>query len=326
MISPSEESQDRLEGVRQVAAGWLERGLRFFLTGRRGKVLSAFFLLITLGIVTSILVGNWDLLKDYRWQLRPHWLIYTVIFFTIDLLLAGWAWHLLAGRLANYSNFRRSMKITWYANLARRMPGPVWYIASRAVLYEEEGISKTTTSLLSALEIAFFLVSGVVTTLLTLPFWVLPGALAGRLQQMWFLLPLLPLSALMVHPRILEKVWQRVSKQEPAQRLRWRDTVAWLALYVLVWTVGALVLYTLINFFQPVPPGQLIAVVGMWTLSGSISLAGAITIHSIGLREISLALLLTQFVPAPVGVVIVIMVRLVWLIGELSSALVSLKL
>lgn len=305
---------------------WIDKGLSFSLSGWRGKILSGVFLLITLGIIATIIAGNWDLLQNYRWQFRPIWLAFTALFFIVDLLLAGLAWHLLTIRLARYRNFRRSMKITWYANLARRMPGPVWYIASRAVLYEKEGVSKRTTSLLSALEIAFLLVSGVITSLLTLPFWLLPQSLVTQLQRSWLLLPILGLSVIFVHPRVIEKVWRYASKEAPAQRLRWRDTIQWLALYIVIWIVGACVLFSIINFFQPLAVENIISVIGMWALSSSLSLAGAITITSIGLREVSLTLLLTQFVPMPVALLIVIAVRIVWLVGEISSAIVSLKL
>lgn len=305
---------------------WIDKGLSFSLSGWRGKILSGVFLLITLGIIATIIAGNWDLLQNYRWQFRPIWLAFTALFFIVDLLLAGLAWHLLTIRLARYRNFRRSMKITWYANLARRMPGPVWYIASRAVLYEKEGVSKRMTSLLSALEIAFLLVSGVITSLLTLPFWLLPQSLVTQLQRSWLLLPILGLSVIFVHPRVIEKVWRYASKEAPAQRLRWRDTIQWLALYIVIWIVGACVLFSIINFFQPLAVENIISVIGMWALSSSLSLAGAITITSIGLREVSLTLLLTQFVPMPVALLIVIAVRIVWLVGEISSAIVSLKL
>ncbi|MEW5986632.1 MAG: hypothetical protein AB1791_08370 [Chloroflexota bacterium] len=296
------------------------------VTGRRGKLLAFFFLAVSLALIGRVLWSNWDLLAGYRWQIRPLWFVYIVLFFTIDLLLASWAWHLLVRRLAHYDNFRHSTKICWSSNLARRMPGPVWYIAGRAVLYEQVGVSKVTTSLLSALELAFFLISGIVTTLLTSPFWALPGQWRNSGNQVALLGVGLVLTVFLVHPRILEWLWQKLGRQTPAGHLRWRDTLTWLALYVVIWVVGAWVLFSVINLFHTTPLTQVVAITGMWALAGSVSLAGALTFSGMGLREISLTLLLTQLVPAPVALVIAITVRLVWFCGELLSSLASLKL
>lgn len=296
------------------------------LSGRRTGLLAAFFLLVTLVIIGRILVTNWELIKTYQWQFRPVWLIYALLFFLLDLLLATWAWHLLTVRLASYDNFRRSAKICWSANLARRIPGPIWYIAGRALLYEKEGVSKATISLLSALELLFFLVSGLITVALTLPFWALPAVLVSHLNQYWFFLLLLPPSFLFVHPRFLEKLWQKLNKTPLPKRLKWRDTIAWLWLYVLTWIVGAFVLFSVINLVQPLAPGKIIVIIGVWALAGSVSLAGSLTISFIGLREASLALLLTQLIPAPIALIVAVAVRIVWLAGEILSVLLAWRL
>ena len=296
------------------------------LFGRRAGLLATFFLLLTLAIIGRILVANWELIRTYQWQFRPVWLLYALLFFLIDLLLATWAWHLLTIRLAGYDNFRQSAKICWSANLARRIPGPIWYIAGRALLYEKEGVSKATISLLSALELLFFLVSGLITVALTLPFWVLPAAFVSNLSQYWFFLLLLPLTLLCVHPRFLEKVWHMLNRTPLPTRLKWRDTIVWLWLYVLTWIVGALVLFTVINLVQPLPPGKIIVIIGVWALAGSVSLAGSLTISVIGLREASLALLLTSLVPAPIALIVAVAVRIVWLAGEFLSVLLAWRL
>lgn len=85
-------------------------------------------------------------------------------------------------------------------------------------------------------------------------------------------------------------------------------------------------LFSVINLFYPLSVTSLIIVIGIWALAGSVSLVGALTISGIGLREVSLILLLTQLVPAPVNLVTAIAIRLLWLTGELLSSLISLKL
>ena len=295
-------------------------------SGWVSQIVTILFLTLSLIVIGLILFNNWDTITSIEWQIRPIWLLYIILFFTIDLLVATWVWHLLVVRLANYRNFRQSAKICWHANLARRIPTPVWYIAGRALMYEKVGVKKTTTSLLSTLELLFFFLSGLATTLLTLPFWAIPTEITQNTNPWLLLILLLPLSLLFIHPRLLEKVWRRVRPDIPLEPLRWRDTITWLGYYILAWVFGAFVLFSLLNLLYPVPLSELITVIGMWSLAGSISLAGALTISVIGVREISLALLLTLLVPAPIALIAAILIRVVWLLGEITSALVSFKL
>ncbi len=317
------------EQLRQPAlslAQQIRRIGHYLITGWRRQLLSVFFILFTVFLIVRVIYGNWELLANYAWEIRPEWLLYGIIAFFVDFFLVIWIWHLLVARLANYNNLHRTVKIYLQANLSRRIPGMVWYIASRALLYQGAGVSKTQISLLSGLELAFFMISGFVTTLLTLPFWSGLDEVLTPSTQFWASLFMVFLGVLLVHPRILQKLWQKTSRSLPEQELRWGDTAVWLTLYILTWIVGGLVLFSVINFFQPLPTVHLITVIGMWSLSGTISLAGFFTISFVGLREVTLIVLLTQLLPMPVTLIVAITVRLMWLTGELLASLFSFKL
>lgn len=303
------------------------RRLKYFLTtGWRRKLLPVFFIAFSAIIITRIVIGNWATLTNYDWQVQPHWLLIAVMVFFVDFSLSIWVWHLLVVRFAHYNNFYRTTKIYLYANLSRRIPGMVWYIASRAVLYQEVGINKTQTSLLSALELALFTISGFVVTLFTLPFWTGPSTILSPTAQLWVLIFMIPLSILLVHPATLNALWKKFNRSSPPPNLRWQDTITWLFIYVFTWILGGIVLWAIVNFLYPLPSSSFVSVIGMWSLSGTISLVGFLTISVFGLREITLTLLLTQLLPLPVTIIIAIIVRLLWLSGEFFASLISLKI
>ncbi|MBE7532910.1 MAG: hypothetical protein HND44_10840 [Chloroflexi bacterium] len=302
------------------------RVLAYFQSGWRRQAIPFLFFLLSVAVILSVLANNWQTLITYHWQVRPHWLLYAFIFMSFDLLLGAYAWHLLMTRLGPYNNRRHNFKFWLYANLARRLPGPVWHIASRAVLYEEKGISKTVTSMTSGLELAIILVSGAVTFFLVLPFWVIPDSVRSQLNQSWLLLIILLPCLLLVHPRSLNTIWQKLGHQSPNQRLYWHETMKWLLLYIPIWIIGGIVLYCVSNMFQPVPRMQFFPLIGMWVITNILSLAGTLTFTGMGLREISLTLLLALFMPPPVALLTVIVLRLTWLGGELGGALISLLL
>ena len=322
----SSNNKTRLRPLLNWLNHWLGKTSRAVTTGWTGKFVGIFLFLLSLGIITSIIVYNWEIIQAYQWQIRPVWLLGVLVFFLLDLLVATWVWHLLVARLANYSNFRRSAKICWRANLARRIPTPVWYIAGRAVMYEQEGVSKTTTSLLSGLELIFFFISGLITTLLILPFWIIPDEMRLQTNQFGLLILLLSATIFFVHPKLLEKLWAHLRPDTPLQELMWRDTIVWLAYYVTTWILGAFVLFSVMNLLQPVSLSHIIPIIGIWSLAGTLSLAGALTISIIGIRELSLTLLLATIVPAPIALIIAILIRIVWMLGEMLSVLLSLRL
>ena len=103
----------------------------------------------------------------------------------------------------------------------------------------------------------------------------------------------------------------------------WKDTLTWIINYILAWLFGAFVFYSTINFFYALPISELPQLIGIWSFAGAISLAGSLTISIIGLREISLALLLAPFLPAPIVLIVAIGIRIVWVLGEFLSALIA---
>lgn len=312
--------------MRATASRLFSRAAAYIFTGRRRHLVTVGLVLFTLLVIGTILTANWTTLAAFEWQLRPIWLLAGLLFLLGNFGLNAWIWHLLSARLVNYNNARFNIKVWCYANLMRRIPGTVWFIASRAALYEQIGVSKLRISLLSGLELALILAAGLVTGLLTLPFLVLPAAYKSNLATSWLLIPVLIGAALLMHPRVLGALWHRLTRDKMVEQLRWGDTLRWVGLFVIAWILGGFTLFSTINLVHPLPSSNFAAILAIWVVANTVSVAGALTIGGFGLREISLTVLLSQFVPTPVALVISLLMRLIWLVAELIGALVSLIL
>lgn len=304
----------------------LKKLLTFITTGWRRGLMVAFLILLSTAIIIRIIVDNWQLLLDYDWSFRPGWLVTALVLFSIDLFLSLYVWHLLVSKLAHYKNLRLNIKFVLQSNLARRLPGTVWYVASRALLYQEEGVSKKATSLISALELAMFIVSGTSVTLLTLPLWLGRTEIENVDKLAWIVLAIFPASLVLVHPKIIEKIWTRLNKQKLAQTLRWNDTVLWLLLYMGTWVLGGGVVFSIINIFQSMPMSDYVTITGMWAAASTISLIGFVALPIFSLREVTLVFLLNQLLPLPIALIIAVAVRVLWLSGELIASVVALRL
>ena len=304
----------------------LKSFIHYASTGWRKHIFIAFLSILTIIVIVQTLYINREVLQSYDWNIQVHYLLYAWLFFCIDLLIALWGWHTIVAKFTQFSNFRQSSKIVLHANLARRIPGTIWYIASRAVLYETHGIKKRIISMLGGLELILFVSSGIIISLLSLPFWEIPIEVFEQLIASKLIFGISISSIFLIHPSILSWMWKRFAPSSPQAKLTWNDALSWLLIYGLSWIVGGAVLFCVANMFKFASLNLLMTYVGIWTLAGTVSLVGAIVIPFIGLREVSLIILLVALFPFPVALIIGIVIRLIWLLGELIFALVSFKL
>ena len=293
-----------------------------------GLVVVGFPLLLLAGII----VGNWGQLTSYAWRLRPLPLVLSLALYVAGVGLGVLEWSLIIGRLAGVHSLRKNAKIYSYSTLAKHLPGFYWYVAGRMLLYDEEGVAKTTTATSAALELASTILSGLLVYLLSLPF-CLSTYLAG-LPSIWrsgyLVLLIAILGVVFLRPSLVSAVLSRLArflgKQEMAVAFGVKDTLTWLALHSLAWVAGGVVLYLLITALQPFPWAALPATINMTVAAGLVSLVAFIFPSGLGIREITLAYLLSFYVPLPVAAVLALLFRLWIVVGDLLWALLAVRL
>ena len=193
-------------------------------------------------------------------------------------------------------------------------------------MYKKQGISERDVSLASGLEFALIFASGVVVFVLTLPFWSVFEITANQSNQLWLIIPLFGLSILLMHPRLISRIWRSVASDPITTTISWKDSIQWILGYLVVWSVGGVVFYFLIDAFYPIGIQYLIPSIGMWALGSIASMLGSLFFFVGALREISIILLLSYLMPLPVAIAIGILLRLLWLLGELVTAILSIFL
>ncbi len=236
------------------------------------------------------------------------------------------------GRLAGMHSLRKNAKIYSYSILAKRLPGTYWYVAGRILLYEKEGVAKITTAAGAALELASTILSGLLMYFISLPFCLnnyltgLPtiwrsgylGLLIGLLGIV-FLRPSLASSA-------LNRLTRYLGKQEVSVTFDVKDALTWLALYSLAWIVGGVVLYLLITSLQPFSWTTIPAAINMTVAAGLVGLVAFISPSGLGIKELTLAYLLSFYVPLPVAAVLALLFRLWVIVGDFFWAVLAVRL
>jgi len=237
----------------------------------------------------------------------------------LDLGILAFAWLLIANRLGITLGLRRDLKAFFFSNLAKRIPGMVWYLAGRAYLYRtaDGGIWVATTG--TMLENSLLLLGGLLLALIVLPrqfglnnVWILFALAAVILISL--VLSLRP-STLWEFAQLL----QLKDKIRPTIVLRiptW-DILLWFTLYMLVWIVGGLAFHCFVAAFYP----ALTLASFPFTLgvSTAYSLSGLIAFllpAGLGIKELTGVYLLSRLLPMPLAIVIVLLFRIKLLLAE----------
>jgi hypothetical protein len=237
------------------------------------------------------------------------------------LLLAVFGWALIMRHLAVDLNFRDHLRIYCLTLVTGRIPGAPWHIAGRAVLYSRLGISAKVIGVAAAVEMLLVTLAGLLSGLFI---WF---SLPESTQQQLVWLGLVFVGGLgLMHPSVIREVLRRLGYADAIVRLRYRDMLLLLGLYVLVWGASGGVLYSVILALYPLPLMQLPGVIGAWGLAGAVSSLAFLSPTGFGIKEIALSLLLALFVPAGLAVVIVILNRLFFIAAELAWAIAASRL
>ena len=274
---------------------------------------------VTTGILVNLVYRQRGVFFSYRWHIDLIYLLLAYVVFSFDLILVTYVWVRIIHSFECQISFRKHFRNFCVSNLARRLPGSIWYIAYRNRFYKDEGLPVSATSLASGIELAVSLISAVLVVLVfsaQLLLKSVPGTIASVV--------LLTISLAFLHPRIFHWVIKRIT--HITYQIRYKSLLGWVACYILVWIAGGLILFCTISIFYPIHITHLGYITGCVALAGLFSRALLFSPTNFGITEISLSLMLTAILPAPVALIASIMNRILTTLFDLLWALITLLL
>lgn len=301
----------------------LSGNITAWTSGTRGRVLTFLFFLVSIFVVGAVLRANWSELRTFQWVFRPSYIALTIFMVLLTFSLTAITWHIIFTRFLPDLSLRQNAKIWAYSNFARRIPGTVWYIASRAALYEQHGVRKSIVAYISIFEIVVILISGTILSLVTLPFWT--ESYWTPTNMMWSGL-FLVFGCLLLNPKFVNAIARKLNQDGEVRLLKLVDIGLSVGSYLIVWVCGGVAFWGIVNVVQNVEFEHFGRLLNVWAVANTLSFAGALTFSAIGVRDISLTVMLSLIVPPPVALIITILTRLLWLISEFLAGLVSLIL
>lgn len=297
-----------------IRAKWLDGRVRRWV-GWVVTILSVVFLLAILFRDSQSLgeFGNWS---EYIGVSFVGFLIYLI---ALVIQLAIWSG--LMNVLGQIRSGWWNVEIFSYSHLLRRLPGTVLYVIGRATMYGNYGIHSSVTIVASTLEwILIFLSSAVIFGVFNLT-----GTYGLVVAGLVLLVILFILSILLeIGLRFAAKArfhgrfssWnERVNAITLPQS---REIFVWFILESLSYLAGGVILLVLARAIEPSIDLGLLYITSVWAFVGGLGILISVVVPTnMGVRELTLAALLSSYLTPSAAVLISILLRVVFILGDL---------
>jgi uncharacterized membrane protein YbhN (UPF0104 family) len=290
---------------------------------RQKKFRRAFYvgiILLSLLFIALFIKTNWEELKEQEWQFNFFYVILAIILYPLGMLPTVAAWHWLLKAFNVFKAFWLNLRIYALSSLPKHIPGLIWYVTNRTLLYEEQGVPVGTILGSTAFETAMLALSGFITAALVIPLQ------ANLPEQFGIIRYLIPLSAVILAlllvfapsgSRLIYRIISSRLKGQTERTIKRSYLGISLGWMFIAWIGGGILLWMVVNGITPIGIDNVPLMVGIWGLAGAVSLTIGIGIQGLGLREVTLSVLLSLVISPIQAITAAIVFRLVLTIGEL---------
>lgn len=242
--------------------------------------------------------------------------VIVVAIYLIALLLAVLNWAVIMHAFESSISFWMHAKIYLVSMVSRRLPGTIWYVGGRMVLYKKLGVPSVKTASASGIEFVISFVADAILAAIFIP-------LGLNLSKIW-LIPLVLVAILglfVLRPQSIAKIMVKL-KHPLVQPVSMGQVVSWLFLRMALVLTGGLMIFFTIRIFTPLGINALLFVLGARALSGAAGMLTFLLPSSMGASDLTLLAMLSTIIPTSLATVIALLVRIYTTLFELVFGLV----
>ncbi|MGH4026610.1 MAG: lysylphosphatidylglycerol synthase domain-containing protein [Pseudonocardiaceae bacterium] len=231
------------------------------------------------------------------------------------------AWRTLLADLGAPLRVRPAGRVFFASQLGKYLPGSVWSVVAQIELARDLKVPRAVSLAVSVLALVLSLTVGILVALLTLPF----GAF-GALQGFWWVLPVVPVLLVALHPRVtvggLNVVLRLLRRAPLTVRPSWRGMARATLWQTLSWILLGLHCYLLVLGYGADPVRALPLAIGGFALAYCSGVLFLPAPAGLGVRELALAAALAVVLTSPQAFAVVLVSRfaLALVDGALATA------
>jgi uncharacterized membrane protein YbhN (UPF0104 family) len=255
-----------------------------------------------------------EVFLNYEWEFHLLPALGSFVFYSASLVWVAGIW----GGIMNSISIRKLNFLTHFqfycvSNITKRLPGTIWYIASRVYLYRKMEMDPKVVSLASGIELIVSVMSSI---LVGIVFGI--KTILDSNVNLYLIGILFFLCVILLHP----KTYRRLTKLFKIQTsdISYSLIFTWLILYSVAWILSGILLFIIANIFTSVPIMHLGFVIGSFSVVGALSALVFFLPSNFGVTEVGLSLFLSTILPLSVAVLIAISFRLLVIFYEIVWA------
>lgn len=236
---------------------------------------------------------------------------------SLGFTLVGW--RALLADLGSPLHLAPASGVLFTGQLGKYLPGTVWSVVAQAEVAARLGVPRRTSAVAGLLSVAMSALAGLAVGVVALP-----GLLAAGGGPVYLLLLLLlPVGAVVLHPRVLNALLGRalrLVRREPLDRPLSGGAIATTtAAYVLAWGTLGLHFLVLVRALGG-DGGVLVPAIFGYALAAAAGMVVVIAPAGVGVREAVLVYLLAGHLPQSAPLVAALLSRFVLLACDLAAA------
>ncbi|MCK4453257.1 flippase-like domain-containing protein [candidate division WOR-3 bacterium] len=259
-------------------------------------------------------------------------LLVSYLFLIFHFVIYIFSWKAIMGKLNVTVDFFKSFWMIATSQIAKYLPGGVWFAVGRIYLAKKEKMVGYHTAVSVILETCLIMISGIIIILILF--------IVKRFDYTFniiFIIALLLLLLLLLHPKVLSLLVNIFLKTLKKGKIR-IDITYWqiikLSIYFFgFWIAQIIGFYFLINAIYPIAISKIFSLAAVYTLSWMTGFVVIFAPGGLGVREGMMTLLLLPILPAPLAIAISFIARIwitlfeivIFFVGLLVKRLSNLK-
>jgi len=288
---------------------------------RLQRMLTVGVLFLTLGFMLVLLWRERAQLQQFDdWRNYLSACALSLALYPCSLIIHTAVWSQMMARLGQIPQSWQDVEIYVYTHVMRHLPGAVWYLATRSVMYQGQGVHPAVTLVASGLEWVWLILGGgLIYVVLALP----PVAGVGVMLGVSILLLVVGRWS----PKLLE-VLQEI-EHLPTWLQRWQarlfavnlpttgDLFLWLGGYLVTYGIAGVIFFILVRSVVPDAGVTLAEALRVWALTSGVGmLVVGLVPAGLGVQELTITALLPGHVPVVAALFIAALVRVVFIVGD----------
>ncbi len=282
-----------------------------------GRAVRIGFLLLALLLLALALRENGDEALAAAKDVGVAAALGSLLAVLLGLLASAMVWRALLSDLGTALAVRPALHVFFLGQLGKYVPGSVFAIAAQMELGRSQGAPRSRVGTASLLFMGVLVAAGLLTAAVALPL-TSPGALR---DYAWVLL-LLPVGLVVLHPPVLTRlvaVLLRVLKRDPLERpLSRRGVGAALGWALVMWAAYGVHLWLLVRPQETEGRADLLLLsLGAYALAWTAGFLFVVAPAGAGVREVALLAALAPVLDEAAALAVAVLSRVLMTLGDL---------